>query len=642
MGSLVMASRLLAFARFASVVSVVASIRILPDTLADQIAAGEVVERPASVVKELLENAVDAGAQRVSVEIEDGGLRAIRVTDDGSGMSPEDAELSVQRHATSKLRTREDLFCIRTLGFRGEALPSIASVSRFTLTTRERSAVGGTQLCIEGGAQRSRGEIGCAPGTRIEVRDLFFNVPARLKFLKSKPTESGHVANTCLRAALAYPALALTLSRDGRKTHEFLPGQSAYERARAAFPDEPLTAYETQCEGAMIRAALGAPERARSGAAHLHLFVNQRPVRDLALARCISFAYGSVLPPGRFPVGTIHIELDPEDVDVNVHPQKLEVRFARGRSLLDAITRALAHKLGTAAFSGPAARHRSFWDERLRPGFAEQPGAAVGSPEPVAHASGGPELATDGDPWGLSEVPGDPASYPAADGGWSRAGHVADGGAAAAVSSRVADGPQPVLLGGRGFFGSLRLLGQARRTFLVCESEQGVLIIDQHAADERVRFDQLRRSHAERNVRVQRLLFPERVECTELEASLIEQHAAELEGAGLSCSRLGPSTVAVAAVPALLSRAAPARLLRDLLSELTRSGERAFQDALDMALATMACHAAIRAGDALSPEEGVALLRQLDAVQDFQRHCPHGRPILCTLPFSELEQRLGR
>lgn len=608
---------------------VVASIRILPDTLADQIAAGEVVERPASVVKELIENAVDAGAQRVSVEIEDGGLRAIRVTDDGSGMSAEDAALSVQRHATSKLRTREDLFCIRTLGFRGEALPSIASVSRFSLTTRQRSDVGGTLLRIEGGTQRDVREAGCAPGTRIEVQDLFYNVPARLKFLKSKPTESGHVANTCLRAALAHPALALSLSRDGRKSHEFLPGQNSYERACAAFPDEPLTAYEAQCEGAAIRAALGAPERARSGAAHLHLFVNQRPVRDLALARCISFAYGSVLPPGRFPVGTIHIELDPGDVDVNVHPQKLEVRFARGRALLDAITRALAHKLGTSAFSGPAARHRSFWDERLRPSFPEQP-AAGPAPVPYPEADSAPH-AQEPDPWGLSE----PAQLETAGPAWSRADHVADGGGPAAVSGTP-------LLGARGFFGALRFLGQARRTFLVCESEQGVLILDQHAADERVRFDQLRRGHAARQVRVQRLLFPERVECTELEAGLIEQHAGELEEAGLSCSRLGPSTVAVSGVPALLSRAAPARLLRDLLSELTRSGERAFQDALDMALATMACHAAVRAGDVLSPEEAVALLRQLDGVQDFQRHCPHGRPILCTLPFSDLEQRLGR
>jgi DNA mismatch repair protein MutL len=630
----------------------VASIRILPDMLADQIAAGEVVERPASVVKELIENAIDAGATRITVEIEEGGLRSIRVSDDGSGMAQDDALLCVQRHATSKLSSSEDLFCIRTLGFRGEALPSIASVSRFTLSTRTRDDVAGIQLRIDGGADKGHQAIGCAPGTRIEVAELFYNVPARLKFLKSKATESGHVSSTCTRAALAHPALALTLLRDGRQSHEFLPAQSLADRVRAAFPDEPLTTYELTCDGATLHAVLGTPERARSGSTHLHLFVNQRPVRDLALARCISFAYGSVLPPGRFPVGAIHIELDPAEVDVNVHPQKAEVRFARGRNLLDAITRALARVLGTSAFSGPLARSQSFWTDRLRDRAAAATGLAPAMPSTygsqqgaAGYASPGQDSRAEADPWGLSDPAGSasPASSQAPSGDrWQGVDHVAEG--AAQPEAALASGlPQaPSLLEAAGFFGSLRLLGQVRRTFLVCESQTGILVIDQHAADERVRFDQLRRAHAARSVRVQRLLFPERVECTELEAALVEEHHDELSQVGLECSRLGPNTVAVSAVPALLARAAPNRLVRDLLSELTRSGERAFQDALDMALATMACHAAVRAGDALSDIEIAALLRQLDAVQDFQRHCPHGRPILCNLPFDELEHRLGR
>ena len=616
-----------------------ARIRILPDTLADQIAAGEVVERPASVVKELIENAVDARANRVNVEIEEGGLRVIRVSDDGIGMSPEDAKLSVQRHATSKLRTRDDLFCIRTLGFRGEALPSIASVSRFTLTSRTRDDDAGIQVRLNGGAPHGTEPIGCAPGTVVEVRELFYNVPARLKFLKSKATESGHIANVCLRAALAHPELALTVVRDRRTAQEFLPGQDLLERVRAAFPSEELTPYEASCEGATLRAALCAPERARSGAAHLHLFVNRRPVRDLALSRCISFAYGSVLPPGRFPVGAVYIELDPKDVDVNVHPQKLEVRFARGRTLLDAITRCLAHKLGTAAFSGPAARSRSFWDQRLGGSLASDNVTNSSTYSSISTLIANstaqpytPEAAREeADPWGLTPQPPQPPSAPPAEARWQSATHVADGGASAASLWE-----QP------GTFGGLRFLGQSRKTFLICESEHGIQIIDQHAADERVRFDQLQKSYSARTVRVQPLLFPERVECTELEADLIEQHHDELVRAGLECNRLGLHTIAIAAVPVLLARAAPTRLLRDLLSELTRSGERAFQDAIDMALATMACHAAIRAGDVLSHDEAVALLRQLDQVQDFQRHCPHGRPIVCTLPFAELEHRLGR
>jgi DNA mismatch repair protein MutL len=382
----------------------------------------------------------------------------------------------------------------------------------------------------------------------------------------------------------------------------------------------------------VLRAALSAPERARSGAAHLHLFVNRRPVRDLALSRCISFAYGSVLPPGRFPVGAVYIELDPEDVDVNVHPQKLEVRFARGRTLLDAITRSLAHKLGTAAFSGPAARSRSFWEGRLGSAASDNVtnSSAYSSISTLIANSTSPTYTPSGpseevDPWGLT--PQAPLAQPA----WQSATHVADGGTS-----------PPSLLEPPGAFGGLRFLGQSRKTFLICESEHGIQIIDQHAADERIRFDQLRKSYNARSVRVQPLLFPERVECTELEADLIEQHHDELVRAGLECNRLGNHTIAIAAVPVILARAAPTRLLRDLLSELTRSGERAFQDAIDMALATMACHAAIRAGDALSHEEATALLQQLDQVQDFQRHCPHGRPIVCTLPFVELEHRLGR
>jgi DNA mismatch repair protein MutL len=592
-------------------------IRVLPDALADQIAAGEVVERPASVVKELVENAIDAGATRISVEIREGGQAYIRVTDDGCGMSQSDAALCVQRHATSKISSRDDLFSIRTLGFRGEALPSIASVSRFTLLTRPREALAGTRLEIEGGHRGAVEETGSAPGTTIEVADLFYNVPARLKFLKSKPTEGAQVAAACLRAALGFPEIALTLQRDGRTAYEFPRTEIAHARVAAAFPDESLLQYEAEFEGVRVSASLGAPERARSGSANLHVLVNRRAVRDMALARCVAYAYGSVLPPGRFPVGAVYLELDPSEVDVNVHPQKLEVRFARGRALYDGLTRALARKLGTSAWSGPASRGAAYWQGGLPQPSANEPSAPLDDRAP--------------DPWGLDGSNGQSVEPRASDGmlvsPLPQADRVSDSGA---------------LLGGRKFFGSLRALAQSRRTFLICEGEAGLYVLDQHAADERVRFDQLRRSYRSRTVKVQRLLFPERVECSELEALRIEQSHEELAALGLECTRLGPTTIAVAAVPALLNRAPPARLIRDLLAELTRSGERAFADAVDMALATMACHGAIRAGDPLSPEEISALLRALDEVDDFQGHCPHGRPIVVSMPFDELERRLGR
>jgi DNA mismatch repair protein MutL len=618
---------------------VLARIQVLDSALADQIAAGEVVERPGSVVKELLENALDAHATRVVVEIEHGGQNLIRVTDDGHGMDPENARLCVQRHATSKIRSRDDLFAIQTLGFRGEALPSIASVSRFSLTTRPAGALAATCIEIEGGAAALVSERGSAPGTRVEVRDLFFNVPARLKFLKSRPTESAQVGSVCLRAALAHPHLALTLIRDGRTTQELVRAPDRLTRVRSIFPDEQLHTYEGEFEGVRMQAALGPPEKARSGATQLHLFVNSRPVRDTALARAIAYAYGSVMPPGRFPTGALYLELDPAEVDVNVHPQKLEVRFARGRGVLDALTRFLSKQLGTSAWSGPAGRAPSFWNKRP-PGPDASHEAAARAAVSGSHAT--PYAA------GATSSSGSPVRDP-----WDLAGGHTRASSAATVlpTDRVAEALAPFAsredatqgaLTQAGTFAALRPLGQAQRMFLVCESQTGLVILDQHAADERVRFDRLARAYTDRSVKTQQLLFPERVECTELEALAVEEHHAELARAGLHCTRLGPTTVAVSAIPALLHRAATSRLLRDVLTQLDRSGERAFADAIDMALATMACHGAIRAGDALAHEEIAALLRALDEVEDFQGHCPHGRPVVCTLPFAELARQLGR
>jgi DNA mismatch repair protein MutL len=602
-------------------------IRILDDALCDQIAAGEVVERPASVVKELLENAVDAGACRIQVEIEDGGCACIRVVDDGSGMSQEDARLSIRRHATSKLHAFEDLQTIATLGFRGEALPSIASVSRLRLRTRERDALAGTQLEVSAGDDPRASEVGCAVGTAVEVRDLFFNVPARLKFLKSRPTESGHIAAVCTRMALARPELALSLTSDGRSVRQFARGASFAERAQSVFSGEPIVAFEIEQAGMQLQAALGAPERARNGPAGLYLFVNGRPIRDASLARAVAYAYGSVLPPGRYPVGALCVRLPPDQVDANVHPQKLEVRLHNGRGVFDAITRLLAKQLGTSAWSGPARRAADYWDQRLR-------GVVSAPPSGLREATGaldGASLA-EGDPWGLGAAPAadQKALLEAPEHLQTEAG-----------DSHAAARPEQVLLG-QGFFGSLRVLGQVRRMLLVCEGSDALYVLDQHAADERIRFDHLHRAYQARDVKTQRLLFPERVTCTEVEAALCEGHGEALSQVGLECNLIGPNTIAVHTVPALLSRASPERLVRDMLGELERAGGRAFSAAVDRALATMACHGAIRAGDLLSIEQAEALLRNLDQVGDFGGHCPHGRPVVYTIGLDELERRLGR
>ncbi len=583
-------------------------IQVLDDALADQIAAGEVVERPASVVKELVENALDAGARTITVEIEAGGTADITVSDDGQGMDRDDAVLAIRRHATSKIRSLDDLLRIATMGFRGEALPSIASVSRFELTTREREAVAGTRVRVDGGGPPEVDPIGRAPGTTVRVRELFYNVPARRKFLKSVGTESARVAEVVRRAALAHPEIRFVLRRDGRRSGEYLPASSRRERARMVIGEATrLDAIAGERDGVRVDAVLGAPEKARAGAGALHLFVNGRPVRDRALSRAVAFAYGSVLPPGRYPVGVVHVDLDPAEVDVNVHPQKIEVRFARGREVLDAITRVLSGGLGTSAWSGPASRGSGFWAERL--------GAA---PPPASPA---PEAPPDPDPWGLAPGP-TPTPY-----------------APQAPVPYVHDAP---LLAEEGFFASLRVLGQTRKMLIVCEGRDGLHVIDQHAADERVRFDGLRRAYRGREVPIQRMLLPERVEVTEAEAVVCDEHKGELLALGLDVAPIGPTTVAVHGVPVLVARASPERLLRDVLVELTRAGERAFGDAVDMALATMACHGAIRAGDPLSVEECRALLRSMDAVEDFGGHCPHGRPVVYSVGFGELERRLGR
>jgi DNA mismatch repair protein MutL len=617
-------------------------VRILDDALADQIAAGEVVERPASVAKELIENALDAGARAITVELSEGGSALLRVTDDGTGMDAEDAELCVRRHATSKIRSRDDLEAIRTLGFRGEALPSIASVSRFRLVTRTREAVEGTEVVIEGGSAPRVSPAGCAAGTSIEVRDLFYNVPARRKFLKSTTTESAQIGEVCLRAALVDPGLRLVLVRDGRRAREFLPAASWAERAAHVLEGKRVL-IEGEHRGTRVRAVLGAPEDARSGALGLHVFVNGRPVREKNLARSVAFAYGSVMPPGRYPVGVVHLEVDPAEVDVNVHPQKHEVRFQRGREVLDAVTRILADGLGTSAWKGPAARGADYWQKRLPAG-----------PVAAEAAVGVPREYVEPDPWGLaSPLPAQDAHLRLHDSHASRNVNAHEQvlvpkqpalpyAIAATPPVALRDAPARELAAPAAYASGQRALAQAKRLYVLAETASGLCVVDQHAADERIQYARLRKQYEARDVKQQRLLLAERVELSEREAALLETHAAQIVPTGLDVSLIGPTTAAVHAVPAILRRAAPERLLRDLLDELARAGERGFGDRIDTALATMACHGAIRAGDTLSLAECQALLDGLAQIDDFGGHCPHGRPIVFEIPFDELARKVGR
>jgi DNA mismatch repair protein MutL len=650
----------------------VTRIRVLPPELASQIAAGEVVERPASVVKELIENSLDAGARRIDVKIEGGGLGLIEVSDDGSGMSAEDARLSIERHATSKLRRFTDLDELTSYGFRGEALPSIASVSRFRLCTRPADQDGATELVSEGGAEPTLRPAPSPVGTTITVSDLFFNVPARRKFLRSSGTESGHVGDVVLDAALARPDVSFSLSREGRPVRSWPRTEDRRERTLQLFPDEELFVCEGERGPLRVYGLLSRPERSRQGAAGLKVLVNGRPIRDRALAGTVAHAYGSVLERGRYPRGVLYLELPCRLVDVNVHPQKTEVRFADPRAVTDAVHGIVTRELGRVLGAAPSAARdvRPSWMDR--PSFAKRAVEAAGSEEarpalmtpptrpvalrsPTSDAKPSPGALPSAPAWG-STTPGAQPSFQ--DPTLSFAAGAAEAGArsAPAVSSesapRVPAETAPLLVRDAGAtaltttssgstWKRLRFLTQVRQTYLVCEGAEGLYVLDQHAAAERVVFSKLRRQFESREVASQALLFPLTVEVTPRESEVLAEHAEQIAAVGLDVRVRTPEVVSLHAVPRLLQRASPERMLRDLLSEVTRSGERAFSDAIDKALATMACHAAVRAGDPLSADEASALLAALDSA-DFAGYCPHGRPIVTFTSWEELERKVGR
>jgi DNA mismatch repair protein MutL len=594
-------------------------IAVLPPELASQIAAGEVVERPSSVVKELVENALDAGATRVDVTIEGGGIARIAVVDDGSGMHAEDALLALERHATSKVRAFADLERLTSYGFRGEALPSIASVSRLVLRTRARDADGGVEVSVESGGVPVSRPSGLAPGTQVTVTDLFFNVPARRKFLRSTGTESGHVSEVVEAAALSRPDVTFTLTRDGRRVRELLRAKTREERVAQVEATGELAPCRGERGPLRVEAFLSRPEAARTGAGGLTLVVNGRAVRDRALQVAIAHAYGSVLERGRYPRGVVYLDLPPVLVDVNVHPQKAEVRFSDPRAASDALYGILSRALASA-FSLPAPERANFG--RPRP---EQVGP---SPAFAPRAASASELSRDAI---LTPAASAFVSGPERD----------DAPEARAVVNVRDSAASPIMHRQEVQWSTLRFVAQLKKTYLFCEGDDGVYILDQHAAAERVTFTRLRRDYQSRAVPAQALLFPSVIEVTAAEAEIVERSGKEIAEVGLDVRVRGPETVSIHAVPKLLQRGSPERLLRDLLTEVSRSGGRGFSDAVDLALATMACHGSIRAGDALAPNEVKALLAALDHA-DFAGHCPHGRPIVTALSWAELERKVGR
>jgi DNA mismatch repair protein MutL len=599
-------------------------IQVLPPGLVNQIAAGEVVERPASVVKELVENALDAGARAISVDVEEGGLGLVRVADDGCGMDPADALLALERHATSKLRDAAGLAAIATMGFRGEALPAIASVSRFRLETAPAEDGHGTRVEVEGGAAPRVSDHGRQRGTTIEIRDLFFNTPARRKFMRSPPTEAGHVTEAMVRLALARSDVSFSLRSGGRLALSARAGEPLAERAALALGREAhrhLVKVEGERNGVRVRGVVCSPDHSEATARAVYLFVNGRWVRDRSAAHAVLRAFAGSLPAGRHPAAVLFLELPLGRVDVNVHPQKHEVRFADPREAQDALFHAVAAALRTAPWLG-------------RAGAGGAPSAAgdgppAAEPSPVAAEDAAGVLA-----WARATRPpeGSGASLPLP--------RLGEGGTAPFAFPVATDdgGARPV-----GYFGSLRFVGQHARTYLVCEAPGGALVVvDQHASHERLLFHRLREAFRARAVPVQPFLLPQVVTVPPAAARALEEALEDLRRLGLDVEPFGGDSFAVKGAPAALGGVDLASLLADLATQVAEV-ERgsAVDDAFHDLLATMACHAAVRANQEVSAEEARALLDGLDAI-DFKARCPHGRPVVFEVPLADLERRVGR
>ncbi|TVQ27898.1 MAG: DNA mismatch repair endonuclease MutL [Wenzhouxiangella sp.] len=577
-------------------------IRQLPEHLVNQIAAGEVVERPASVVKELVENCLDAGAERVRVEVEQGGVRRIRISDDGCGIPVDELPLALRPHATSKIQCLEDLEGVASLGFRGEALASIASVARVRIASREPASDSGHEIEAEGGEMKPPRPAALAPGTVIEVRDLFYNTPARRKFLRTERTEFNHIDELIKRIALANMDVAFELHHNGRAIRRLAPAQGEAGAVRRvgdvcgeAFVDEALSLVNEHAD-MRLSGWIARPSFSRSQADLQFFFVNGRLVRDRLVAHAIRQAYRDVLFHGRHPAFVLMLSLDPRRVDVNVHPQKTEVRFRDGRLVHDflfsTINRALADTRPGQTDAAPA---------RL-------PSQTMGS----AGAGGGHQAGL-----GLS-VAETVERY-------AQLGRPADQAARGGES----DGAIPPL----GF-----AVAQIHGVYVLAENARGLVVVDMHAAHERIVYEQLKRTWADDRVRSQRLLVPERLAVSQREAHAVESHGQSLARLGFELDLAGPEAVTVRAVPSLLARADSLGLVRDVLSDLVELGDSArIESALDALLSTMACHGSVRANRRLNIEEMNALLRDMERTERSDQ-CNHGRPTWVELDMKSLDR----
>lgn len=619
-------------------------IRILPEQLANQIAAGEVVERPASVVKELLENSLDAKSSRIEIEIEGGGTRLIRIIDNGEGMDEDDLLLSLERHGTSKIQNEEDLGAIGTLGFRGEAVPSIGSVSQFTITSRPEQAELGTRVVLHFGKLTKVHEIGCSFGTTVEVRNLFGNTPARRKFLRTARTELGHIDEVVKNYALGSPKVTFILRIDGRDTIYLDNSLSIEQRLGNIMRyDGPFIPVKTTNNIRQISGFLVPPEKVTIGPAKMRVFVNGRAIRDRMIVHAVAEGLRGFLMKGKNPSGLIHLTLSPDEVDVNVHPAKHEVRFRNSRDVHSLLSHAVAQAMlehqqtiKSSIFGADRTIERTpvpLKSESTDSGVSESLFTAgeqlpnnfsqakdphfskpyeAQNPFPQERTTASPPVAKTPQPLFATAEPMEQSSFE--------------------------EKQEPIRQENPGATHNLLVVGQYDNLYIFCKTSDGLLVIDQHAAHERLLYEKFRKQYLTNTIVRQTLMFPETVELSLFQAQLVEKNEEELDRIGFSIREFGGNTYIVSAVPALAGLANPRELFLDILEQFGSENNRADSGGfLDTILATMACKAAVKAGTELSNREIDNLLNEMTRA-DLFTHCPHGRPVVKQFSRDEVKK----
>ena len=622
------------------------TITILPDEVANHIAAGEVIERPASVVKELVENSLDALATHITIEIGVGGKAYIKITDNGCGMSPEDVRLAFERHATSKITKTADLSSISTLGFRGEALPSIASVSKVKLLTRTEESLVGTRIDIHGGENLNISESGAALGTYIEVNELFYKTPARLKFLKSPATELSYINGVIMEEALAHPDVGFMVKNNGREQTN-LPGKSdLLQRIAGLFGRDlvrELIEVHEHAGSLKLRGFIGLPTCHRANRNYQKVFVNNRPVKDKTLSHAILQTYDTLVPKRRYPVVFLFLFLPPKLVDVNVHPTKMEIRFVNSQTIHHFVTSALRKMLSSSVNTYTVDSTPAISPENTPQNFSDRPGKrpspgqpelpkmfqGEGSASPLPSSRKTEDFLPDFEEFhhrssestmkrslltGRPEIPSFPTH---------------------AITTQAL----PPRLGR---FMSMKPIGQFDDTYLLVQDGEDLCIIDQHAAHERIYYERLKQQFQQATLEIQQLLFPISIELSPREQAALEEYLAQLNKYGLELEHFGGTTYLLKAVPALLAKTDHKKLLYDIIDRLVETEKATTLDHIfDEILILMSCHAAIRAHQPLQQAQIFALLQQMDAAE-YPYTCPHGRPTIVKINVCDLEKKFGR